>query len=210
MRNLIGLGHYSRTGKDTLAAMLQERLGGSDKCKLFSFAAMLKDIAYQTYKWAGMREASYYNTPYGQQARNQILPKLGLTPVEVWIKVGELFRYEIHPETWVQNTMQHVNDHLTQSDHWCILTDVRFHTETDAVLANDGILVKVIRPNVAPRASVADTTLLDFPKWDFVIDNNSTMEALGTLAATLITRLPFAAQEAELLQAEREAYSLAV
>lgn len=176
MRRLIGLGHYSRTGKDTVAAILQRKLGGPQKCLLLSWADPLKDVCRQLFHWAGVREAAYYDTPDGARDRDVILPRLGLTPIELWVKFGTpLVRDQIHPDTWIELGLKRINDHLTRNDHWCIVRDVRFPNEAAAIRHEDGVLIEVSRPGVSPRDTVADLALLDYDDWDFRLHNNGSL-----------------------------------
>src|ERR1035437_2708896 len=96
---IIGLGHYSRTGKDSFANYFLLHTPGAIK---IPFAWKLKSITHDLYSWAGLREPEYYETPEGALARDIVLPDLGLTPVQVWVKFGTpAVREQVYDKTWI-------------------------------------------------------------------------------------------------------------
>ena len=190
MRHLIALGHYSRTGKNALADILQRKLGGPSVCEIISFAGPLKESCHFLFDWAGVREGAYYDSPEGVSARNEILPMLGLTPVELWIKFGTpIIRQQLHDQTWIMKAKKRINDILAIKNKWVIITDLRFPNEAQMILDEDGVIAKVLRPGVAPRDSVADVAMLGYSKWDFIVNNNGTLHHLETAADQLLTEL---------------------
>jgi hypothetical protein len=190
MRHLIALGHYSRTGKNAFAEILQRKLGGPNVCEIISFAGPLKHVCHYLFDWAGVREAEFYDTPEGILKRNEILPMLGLTPVELWIKVGTpIIRQQLHDLTWIMKAKKLINEILAQRNKWVILTDLRFPNEIDAILHEDGVVARVLRPGVNPRDSVADLALIDFKRWDFTINNNGTLIDLERAADFFLAEL---------------------
>jgi hypothetical protein len=189
MKKLIALGHYSRTGKNAVAEIIQRKLGGPSQCEVLSFAEPLKKHCHEIFAWAGVREAAYYETAEGIAKRNEILPMLGLTPVELWVKFGStLVRDQIHDETWLMLARERIREAIRKG-RWAILTDMRFHVETRMLRDEGGVLVRVLRPNIAPRNTVADINLLDFHNWDFTINNNGTLHDLDSACDWLLTEL---------------------
>ena len=75
---IIGLGHYSRTGKDTFAnALVQDitdRSRGNTRIKKIPFAWKLKQICHDLYAWDGLREPEFYDTSEGEKFRDIKLP----------------------------------------------------------------------------------------------------------------------------------------
>lgn len=172
---IIGLGHYSRTGKDTLAnaviAALNE-YSPSLRVKKVPFAWKLKQIAHELYGWDGLREPGYYDTREGEKFRDVILPRIGLTPVEIWIKVGNLLR-EVYGKTWIEYVIRGVQDVDV-----LIVPDVRFPNEVEALREADALLGKVVRPGYGPRKSISDRALLPYRGWDFVVGASGKMSEL--------------------------------
>ena len=164
---IIGFGHYSRVGKDTVANYLVEQARTKGiLAKKISFAWKLKDISHQLYAWTGLREAEYYETDEGAELRNIVLPGINMTPVELWIAIGTpALRDNVYDGTWV--------DYLLKTDHKCdllVIPDVRFLNEVDAIRERGGKLIKLCRPGFGPRpTSVADQALVGYTGWDQTI-----------------------------------------
>ena len=57
---------------------------------------------------------------------------------------------------------------------WCI-TDMRFPNEYDIIKSKGGILIRINRPGVPQNDHPSETSLDNF-KFDYVIDNNGTLE----------------------------------
>lgn len=166
MTRIIGLGHYSRTGKTTLAEFLKlscrRRKITAEICP---FAWKLKDVAYQLYGWAGLKPPEHYETQSGAKDRDTVLPALGMTPVDLWVALGTTaIRQNVYDATWVD----YVTKTPRQSDV-LIIPDVRFPNEIDAIRSLGGIVVKVECVGIKPRDTVADQALVDFTEWDACI-----------------------------------------
>jgi hypothetical protein len=163
---IVGLGHYSRTGKDTFANALVDWIGKHSrlKAKKIPFAWKLKQICHDLYAWDGMREPEFYDTPEGEKFRDIMLPTIGKTPVEIWVAMGTpAVRQNVYQRTWI--------DFLLKSDHQCdilVVPDVRFPNEVDAIRETGGTVQKIVRPGYGPRNTVADKALLGYTGWDYV------------------------------------------
>jgi hypothetical protein len=182
---IIGIGHRSGHGKDTCAKMILDWCKDKDvpsKNTIYqlSFAWKLKDICYQVYGWAGLREAEYYDTDEGRTARNIPLVALGLTPVEIWVLVGEKFR-EVYPRTWVS----WVQNNTTKTVH-VICPDCRHPNEMDVV----DYAIKVHNPRVVNREGLSiDDMLESWNGWDAEIINDGTLEELREKVNALCSKL---------------------
>jgi len=172
---VIGLGHYSRTGKDSLAnrivAGCQKR--GLKAAKM-PFAWKLKQIAYDLYAWDGLREPEFYDTPGGEKFRDIVLPTIGKTPVQLWVDIGTpAFRDQVYKDTWI--------DFVLRGDHGVdvlVIPDTRFFNECEAVRESGGLIAKVVRPGYGPRPTVADRALVGWSGWDYVIGASGQMSEL--------------------------------
>lgn len=166
MKTLIGIGHYSRTGKDTLAKAIVNQCANRNpslKVRKYSFAGKLKEVAHYLYAWAGLQDGPFYETEEGARLRDVPL-QIGLTPVEVWIGVGNKLR-EVYRATWVHPV---IFDFINDDSDVGIITDVRFPDEITAVEnIRSHFLIKTVRPGVSPRDSVSDRALLDCDRWDY-------------------------------------------
>lgn len=177
---IIGLGSYSRVGKDTFANALVDTLREQSpgiKVGKKSFATKLKDVTHQLYGWAGLQDEDHYNDPAHEQERTVVLPDLNLTPVDVWVKFGTLaVREKVYDPTWV--------DYVLETD-WgldvMIVPDVRFLNEVEALRAKDAHLIKVVRPGYGPKMTVADLALIHYTGWDNVIGDHREADGMANL-----------------------------
>jgi hypothetical protein len=181
MTQVIGLGHYSRTGKDSFANFLvqyADLYAGNPSVKKKSLAWKLKQICHDLYGWAGVREPEFYDTEEGALYRDQILPALNLTPVGLWVDFGtKAVREHVYDRTWL--------DYLLKPDHGCdilVVPDVRFPNEVAAIHDAGGICIKVIRPGYGPRDTVADRALMGYADWDLVIGKSGDLKELADWA----------------------------
>ena len=177
----IGLGHYSRTGKDSFANYLIAALAKQAphlRVLKRSLAWKLKQITYELYAWAGMMPPEHYETREGEKDRDIILPDLGMTPVEIWVAFGtKAVRNNVYIDTWL--------DYLLKTKHTAdilIVPDVRFPNEADAIQVLGGIDIKIVRPGYGPRKTVADRALLEYNGWNYITGDRGTMESLDIAA----------------------------
>jgi hypothetical protein len=142
----------------------------------------LKDVCHQLYSWAGVREPEFYDTKVGESYRDEVLPALGVTPVDLWVKFGTpAVREHVYNLTWV--------DYVLNTDHGCqvlVIPDVRFANEVAAIRERDGTLIKVVRPGYGPRNTVADRALLEFKDWDNVIGSSGRLSDLESWANSYV------------------------
>jgi hypothetical protein len=192
MTQYIGLGHYKRTGKDTFANFLQKELKERKiPVKKVSFAWKLKQICHELYSWAGLREPEFYDTPEGEKFREVKLEQLvsedrpeGLSPRDIWIFLGtNAIREQVYQQTWL--------NYVLRTDFGVdvvIIPDVRFPNEADGIRANNGTLIKVVRPGYGPDERDCpdhlnpDKALLTYQDWDYVIGASGDIRDLGEMA----------------------------
>jgi hypothetical protein len=173
---VLGIGHYSRTGKSTLCnAILShlEKIAPEISAKEASFAAKMKEIAFELYGWDGLQNRDFYERKENEHLRRVKLPTIGLTPVEIWCKLGTEVGRAIYQDTWVQYI-------LRNTEHWKVIVtpDVRFPNEAAAIKAAGGLLVKVVRPGYGPLNTTADQALIGYDGWDLVVGGSGEMAEL--------------------------------
>lgn len=170
---IFAFGHESRAGKDTAASFLIQHIRATRRkvsCIKKGFASKLKNIAFQMYAWAGMMDEDYYEQ-YPVQ-RDIILPKIGKTPVEIWIELGTTVGRAIYPLTWIEEAFHERCDYL-------IFKDLRFMNEFEAVEARGGKVIRIDKPGLILRDSIADKQLRGIEKiWHGVIVNDSDFKTL--------------------------------
>jgi hypothetical protein len=181
---IIAFGYKKQRGKDTCCNFMKDWLTLNHpelRVRKVGFADKLKDIAYQLYSWAGLQPSHYYETHYHE--KEIILPKLGLTPRQIWIGLGNGMR-EIYDLTWVH--------YLTKGGlnaDVLLIKDCGFTNEAIAVRESGGLLYKIERSN-QPMANDPRETELDlWNDWDGIIDNHGTLHDLNTLIEAHASRI---------------------
>jgi hypothetical protein len=98
----------------------------------------------------------------------------------------DALRNNLHPDTWVNALMCYYipysvkgSDYEEYESNW-IITDMRFPNEMQAVKANGGITIRVVRPSdkEIPLDLHPSETALDDAKFDYEIVNDGTIEDL--------------------------------
>ena len=185
---IIGLGHTSRTGKDSFANALIASVKEMDptlKAARKSFASKLKDVTHQLYGWAGLQDEDYYNDPDHEHERDIVLPALGMTPVDLWVRFGTpAVRGQVYDRTWI--------DYLLKADSGLdviMIPNVRFPNEVQAIREHGGYLIKVVRPGYGPRLTVADLALIKYTGWDSVIGESGGIPGLRKWASKFASHI---------------------
>jgi len=170
---IIAFGHSSRVGKNACCRAIEDCWHAMDRrCNATSFAYELKLMSWRLFQDYGLMPGEFYEYPDNAHFREEQLDKIGLTPVEVWIKVGRKMR-EVYPGIWVDLAIGHL-----YTEGLNLISDLRFQNEAAAVRAHGGICVKVTRPD-APAPKESDK---EFPEgffWDDVIVNDGSLSDLG-------------------------------
>lgn len=183
---IIGFGHRKRVGKDTASKFLQTHLRiGIRRLNAIkgNLAYPLKQQCHNLWGWAGLREPEFYDTEEGAPHREFILPKLGLTPREVWIQYGNKIR-EIFPNTWMAWQLDYAKN-VIKTD-LLILADIRFENEVTAVKQHGGKVYKVIRKDAPISNDVSDCALDNYTDWDGIIENNGSLGDFDRQIKTIV------------------------
>jgi len=180
MAIIIGIGHRSGQGKDTLAGYLIESLGilvPKARIVKMSWAWKLKDTCYQLYSHCGLRESEFYETEEGRALRNIKLSKIDLTPVEIWIKYGSYgVRDQVWDKTWVEWLYNNNDADII------VAPDTRFPVESPYC----EYLIHCHDPRVPNRVGVTvDDELEGFKGWNYQVVNDGTKVQLGKKAIQL-------------------------
>jgi hypothetical protein len=87
-------------------------------------------------------------------------------------------KYSVKPNYWVNRVKERL-PYLERMGHRCvIIPDMRFPHEAEFVKSQGGILVNVTRPMNRLDKHLSETSLNDFQGWDYVIENNGTLNEL--------------------------------
>jgi hypothetical protein len=182
---IIGLGHRSGHGKDTVATYMKEWLATMCPEKTVivqSWAAKLKEMCYDLYKQYGMMDQAFYDTPEGRLLRNVSLPVICKTPVELWVDMGEGIRDCVYEHTW----RDYVRDNIKADVIIC--PDTRKPTELDIC----NVKIKVTNPRIPNRVGKSiDHELAHYDGWHHEIINDLGYSELRGKANNLCMKLFF-------------------
>lgn len=117
--------------------------------------------------------------PYNKNSKRSTEDLIKPTPRLLLQLIGtDLFRNQLHPNTWVNASFA---NYLNNA--W-IFTDVRFPNELEAIKKHNGITIRINRGLVERTGKLIQEpehiseTALDDAKFDYIIENNGTIEEL--------------------------------
>jgi len=167
---IISLGHRRRVGKNEGANFLLHYINEQYKgtVEIISFADKVKDMSFDLYGHYGLKEKEFYEK--NPQFREQPLPIINKSPREIWIEFGNKNR-EIHSNVWVD----WVKNKIPNYDN-VIIPDLRFENEGNMIHEMGGVCVRIDNPRIPHSNDVSDCALENWNGWDFIIDNNGTLE----------------------------------
>lgn len=102
----------------------------------------------------------------------------------------DIFREHFHPNTWINALMSKYKPQSRAFEDECysknveypnwIITDVRFPNEVKAIKDRNGLIIKIDRPTINNLTDKHESEIaLDkYKDWDYIINNNSTIEEL--------------------------------
>lgn len=177
---IIALGHRKRKGKDTFAGFLAQMLKINTRgkfIKVCGFSDKLKEACNVLYGWTGLKPGQFYDTKEGDPLKDAVLPLLGMTPRRKWIDFAEHLK--------LQDPNVFLNALLKQDCDYCIIKDLRFPHEAQAVHENGGVCYKIENSRVPNIDDEADTPLENYSLWNGIIHNEGTLEDLRKQAYNL-------------------------
>jgi hypothetical protein len=158
---IIGLTGYVKSGKDSVANMLAEHIGGWTKA---GFADALREMASIMNPRIRVGASKHYAEADGTARYNDLLKVVGYNAAKSFPDVREFLqrlgteavRDVIGKDTWVNILMgriwqARVDASLAgQPAPNYAITDVRFPNEAEAIKQADGYIVRVVRPGKGP------------------------------------------------------------
>lgn len=155
------------------------------KFKRHSFAHKLKEMASVL---TGVPVENWESRDFKNGYCNTL--PLNLTNREILQKIGEGLREKIHPDIWVSalfnDYIQPNNGEIRFSKDWVqdknppywIISDVRMPNEAEKIKELGGVLIRVNRNTGYIDNHISETALDSCKKFDFIIDNNGSLEEL--------------------------------
>jgi hypothetical protein len=210
---IIGFGHKRGSGKDTAGAYLAKHYNAHR----VAFADPIKVGAMITY---GLTHEQCFG-----EKKNDVDPFWGTTPGKLQqIEGSDLHRLELAelmPERfgdmdlWVRMAERRIN---ALTNRLFVITDVRFPNEAEKIKKMGGLLVRVdcefeerMRrlgddPDNPSRddSHISETALDGYADWDFILDNNGTLDDLKEGVETILRHAPVEAGLIEPFEAKDE------
>lgn len=175
---LIGLAGYARSGKDTLA----DYLVVFHDYKKIAFAEPMREALYRLNPLITVSKV--VGTPlrtgvdvFGWEELKETSPEVRGLMQRMGTEVGrEMFGEDF----WVQQTMKRVAE--VSGD--CVVSDVRYPNEAQAIRDAGGIVIKIDRIGVKPaNAHNSENALNDF-EFDIVLRNDGTLDEFVSMATS--------------------------
>lgn len=162
---LVGLGYRKRSGKDTLAALLQRYVKDSI---IIHFADSLKDEVAEVC----------------EVTRDEIETHKDIfRPMLQWW--GTEFRRQFRgaDDYWIQRVDEKVAYYKSAGAKMVFVPDTRFINEAKYIKSQGGIIIKVDRPSLPCGDShSSETEMNNYGPWDFTITNDQGLEELSAKA----------------------------
>ena len=174
------------SGKDTIADIIMQYTPYHD-WEIKKFAGKLKDIAEIL---SGVPKINFEDQEFKKQDMG---PNWGMTYRDLLQRLGtEAMRNGLHENVWVNALFADYHFNIEEDDqmpNW-LITDCRFPNELEAVKAHKGITIKVIRDsgNTVGTTHASETALDDYTEWDYVVDNNGSIEDLKTQVFSILEK----------------------
>lgn len=134
---LIGIMGYARSGKNTFATLLSKIVGEGRTVTELSFAAKLKSELCTMLRAVGLDTSDIF-----------------LSKKELWRPMMVAWgkqRRAIYPNYWVNPVIKHYKKIMSMptkgAEPICIITDVRYLNEAEAIKKSGGLLVHIINTN---------------------------------------------------------------
>ncbi len=161
----IGIGHISRTGKDTLQGFMVSHLKTTCKrdAQKGSLFYNVKLQAYNMFRIYGLERPEFYDDH--PILRSAELPGIRKTPVDLWIEYGMFLQ---------QYDQSILTKSLWATSYSCdilVVQDLRRVAECDSIHDQGGFVIRVDRPGHSPISDI-DRELSDYDGWDAVVDNS--------------------------------------
>lgn len=189
---IIALHGKAGSGKDTVGKMIQQY---EKSFEIRKFADKLKDIVCIILN-CGREELE------DRTFKESKIDWLNLSVRELMQFIGtELFREQIHPDIWVKLLMNDYkeigkydyskDDFVVSYPNW-VITDLRFKNVYLYLKNNykDVVFIKINRPGIKSLNHSSEFDLEgDDITWDYVIENDSTLEELSKKINKIVLEL---------------------
>jgi uncharacterized short protein YbdD (DUF466 family) len=176
---ILALSGKIGSGKDTAVECLTEHFLGLDKTVIhLKFANALKRASAII---TGMPE----NDQYTKEGKGKTIPGLNMTVGEFQQQCGTVLREHINQNIWVNAVLNQIKNDPT-ARHVYLISDCRFKNEARKIQEMGGMVIRLNRTKVDAEliggrdtSHVSETDLDDYADFDFVYQNDGTIEELN-------------------------------
>lgn len=161
---IIGVHGLAQSGKDTAAWRLIKIIH-SMNWKTEKFAKPVYEIC------SILSQTPVYEI---ENKKNEIIPGWDITYREMLIQIGMGGR-KYNERIWIDHLFKRVDHNVVN----LIITDVRFLNEVEEIKKSGGVVIKIDR-DIDPIENDhgSESELLNFNEFDFIINNNGTLDEL--------------------------------
>ena len=173
---LISFSYTMRSGKDCSCDYLVKQYG----FKKIAFATSLKEACGSIF---GLTDEQMHG-----KLKEVVDGYWGMTPRHILQQFGtETMREHFDKDIWVKSVFKRIS--LEPETNWCI-SDCRFLNEVEFVKQQGGIAIKLVRnTGLPPSTHISETQLNSYSGWDYVIDNNGSVEDLHRILDSIMGQI---------------------
>jgi dephospho-CoA kinase len=159
---IIGLTGKARSGKDTVAAHLQEAY----KFHHYWFSKPMKDACRSMFGWGDEHL-------YGE-LKEEVDQRYGISPRVALQTLGtEWGRNTINSDLWILRAQKEIEQHEN-----IVISDCRFDNEAAAVISSGGIVIEIVRQDINQVAAHSSESGISSSLINYQIENNGTLQEL--------------------------------
>ena len=168
---IYGISGKKGSGKDLVGKIIQGNT--QPPYRVMKFADKIKDIVCLL---TGCSRDDLENREFKERELGEEWD--GLTPRRILQLLGtEAGRQVIHNNLWVNALFADYDTSSNYDSKW-IITDVRFENECQAIKDRGGIIIRINRDSDVVDDHTSETALDNYDGFDFVVDNNGSIDDL--------------------------------
>ncbi len=167
---IIGLGFRARSGKDTVANYLVN-----------NYQFVQESFAFPLKEYIGRNICGFTDKQLWGSWKEIVDPEWGKTPRQMLQLIGtEAMRNTVHKDFWIIPMRRKLKEHIKNGRN-VVTSDLRFFNELSLIKEFGGITIRIDREKADIISSPKHESELELETntdWDYVLDNNHTLEQL--------------------------------
>jgi len=180
---IVGFGSKRLRGKDTAANFMSALMVSRGfQVRRDAFASTVKDVCQVVFGFS----SEQMNNPDIKMVEDEFW---GFTPRWAMQRVGtEAFRQQIRHDIWVKC----LERRFLKDDRSVVVSDMRFENEAVSIREMGGFVIRVDRRidfDENQDQHPSETGLDQFNEWDFVVENNGSLDDLEASIASVLLEI---------------------